>query len=68
MTIRFGAPGNLCGVVIEQVQGESLQEPATKVESRRRGTSTRLKDQCTDLGIVCVDNDKSRHSSWTKLQ
>ena len=47
---------------------ESLQELAAKVESRRRGTSTRLEDQCLDLGILRVNNEESRCSSWTKLQ
>ena len=36
-----------------------FEKPAAKVESRRRGTSTRLEDQCIDLGIIYVDNDES---------
>ena len=47
---------------------ESLQEPAAKVASRRRGTSTRLEDQHIDLVIIYVDNNESCCSSWTKLQ
>ena len=47
---------------------DSLQERAAIVESRRRGTSTRLEDQCIDLGILYVDNDECRCSSWTKIQ
>ena len=50
------------------VYWESLQEPATKVESRRKGTSTRLEDNSLDLGILYVDNDESLCSSWIKLQ
>ena len=37
-----------------------------KVEFRR-STSTRLEDQRINLGIIFVDNDESRCSSWTKL-
>ena len=47
---------------------KSLQEPAEKVESRRRGTSTRIDDQCIDLVIIYVDNDEGSCSSLTKLQ
>ena len=54
-----------CADLRSTTSWESLQEPATKVESRRRGTSTRFEDQCTDLGMILVDNDESSCSSWT---
>ena len=38
---------------------ESFQEPATKVESRRRSTNTRLEDQSVDLGFINVNNEEN---------
>ena len=49
---------------------ESLQNPSEKVESRRKCTIDgywSIEDQGVDMVIVYVDNDESRHSSWTKL-
>ena len=44
------------------------KEHSTEVESLRRRTSTRLEDQCINLGNIHVDNDESLSSSWTKSQ
>ena len=52
------------------VPRESLQELAEKVESRRRSTNDwycSKEDQRIDMVIIYVDNDESRHSSWTEL-
>ena len=51
---------------------ESLQEPAEKVGSCRREAPVidwyrNFEDQRIDLGIIYVDNDESRCSSWNKL-